>query len=371
MQIFFSLTRKGESIYCYQIFISFHWFMQIEKNIDLQSYNTLQIAVKAKYFVKIENESDIFELMNSEIWKSEKHCILSGWSNILFTQDFDGIVLKIETKWKKIIKSENNSVLVEVSAWENRSDFVERTYENNRYGIENLIDIPWNVGTAPVSNIWAYGIEVANVVYEVEWVDLNSGEKKVFQNSECEFGYRTSIFKYKLRNQFLVTRVRFLLSVVDEDYQPNIWYKDIQNYISEFWLSPHTPKEVSQIVREIRANKLPDWHKIWTAWSFFSNPIITLDGWSKLEKQFPNLSHHKCEYLWEKKIKLSAGQLIDLCWLKWWRTENWTAWTYEKHALILINEWWNASDVLEAMKYIQLSVNAKFWVDLEPEVVLI
>lgn len=371
LQIFFSLTRKGESIYWYQIFISFHWFMQIEKNINLQSYNTLQIPVKAKYFVKIENESDIFELMDAEIWKSEKHCILSGWSNILFTQDFDGIVLKIETKWKKIIKSENNSAIIEVAAGENRSDFVERCCENNRYGIENLIDIPWNVGTAPVSNIWAYGTEVSSLVYEVEWVDLNSGEKKVFQNSECEFGYRTSIFKYKLRNQFLVTRVRFLLSVVDKNYHPNIWYKDIQNFVSEHWLNPHTPKEVSQIVREIRANKLPDWHKIWTAWSFFSNPIITLNQWLDLEKKFPNLSHHECEYLWEKKIKLSAGQLIDLCWLKWWRTENWTAWTYEKHALILINEWWDASDVLEAMKYIQNAVREKFWVQLEPEVVLI
>ena len=367
----FSLWQEMLNLYTPIRFILAQNSMQIEKNIDLQSYNTLQIPVKAKYFVKIENESDIFELMDAEIWKSEKHCILSGWSNILFTHDFDWIVIKIETKWKKIIKSENNSVILEVAAGENWSDFVERCCENNYCGIENLIDIPWNVGTAPVSNIWAYGIEVANVVYEVEWVDLNSVEKKVFQNSECEFGYRTSIFKYKLRNQFLVTKVRFLLSVVDKNYHPNIWYKDIQNFVSEFWLSPETPIEVAQIVREIRANKLPDRHKIWTAWSFFSNPIITLDGWSKLEKKFPNLSHHECEDFREKKVKLSAGQLIDLCWLKWWRTENWTAWTYEKHALILINEWGNSKDVLDAMYYIQNSVKNKFGVQLYPEVVLI
>ena len=367
----FSLWQEMLNLYTPIRFILAQNSMQIEKNIDLQSYNTLQIPVKAKYFVKIEDESDIFELMDAEIWKSEKHCILSGWSNILFTHDFDWIVIKIETKWKKIIKSENNSVILEVAAGENWSDFVERCCENNYCGIENLIDIPWNVGTAPVSNIWAYGIEVANVVYEVEWVDLNSVEKKVFQNSECEFGYRTSIFKYKLRNQFLVTKVRFLLSVVDKNYHPNIWYKDIQNFVSEFWLSPETPIEVAQIVREIRANKLPDRHKIWTAWSFFSNPIITLDGWSKLEKKFPNLSHHECEDFREKKVKLSAGQLIDLCWLKWWRTENWTAWTYEKHALILINEWGNSKDVLDAMYYIQNSVKNKFGVQLYPEVVLI
>lgn len=345
--------------------------MQIQENIDLKPYNTLQIPVKAKYFVKIENESDVFDLINSEIWKIEKHCILSGGSNTLFTHDFDGIVVKIETNWKNVIKSDEDWMMIEVAAGENRSDFVERCCESNYCWIENLIDIPWNVGTAPVSNIWAYWTEVSSVIYEVEWIDLNSWEIKIFKKSECEFWYRTSIFKYKLKNQFLVTKVRFLLFMVDEDYQPNIWYKDIQNYISEHWIQPRTPKDVKEIIREIRANKLPDWHKIWTAWSFFSNPIITLSQRSDLEKNFPNLSHHECEDFWEKKVKLSAGQLIDLCWLKWWRIKNWTAWTYQKHALILINQWWNASDVLDAMRHIQNCVKEKFWVQLEPEVVLV
>ncbi len=345
--------------------------MQIENNINLKFYNTLQIPVNSKYFVRIENESDIFDLMKTDLRRSEKHCVLNWWANILFTQDFDGIVLKIETKWKEIIKSENNNVIVEIAAGENWSDFVEWCCDNNYCGVENLIDIPWNVGTAPVSNIWAYGIEVSSVVYEVEWIDLNTWEKKVFKKSECEFGYRTSIFKYTLRNKLLVTKVRFLLWVVDENYELNIWYKDIENYISENGVNPKTPKEVAEIIHEIRKNKLPDWHKIWTAWSFFANPIITLDEWKELEKIFPDLSHHECIEFGEKKIKLSAGQLIDQCWLKWWRTENWKAWTYQKHALILVNQWWNADDVLEAMHHIQNSVKDKFWVMLEPEVVLV
>ena len=345
--------------------------MQIDENIDLKQYNTLQIPVNAKYFVRIEKESDIFELMNTDLRKNEKHCILNWGSNTLFTQDFDGIVVKIETKWKEVIKFEDGSVIIEVLAWENRSDFVQWCCENNYCGIENLIDIPWNVGTAPVSNIWAYGTEVSSIVYEVEWIDLTTWESKIFKKSGCEFGYRTSIFKYSLRNQFLVTKVRFLLSIFNENYEPNIWYKDIQNYISEHWISPKTPKDVSEIISEIRANKLPDWHKIWTAWSFFSNPIISLDERAELEKKFPDLSHHECIDFGERKVKLSAGQLIDQCGLKWWRIPNWTAWTYEKHALILVNEWWNADDVLEAMHYIQKSVKNKFWVQLEPEVVLI
>lgn len=345
--------------------------MYIEENIDLKPYNTLQIPVKAKYFVIIERESDILDLMKNDLRKTEKHCILNGGSNTLFTQDFDGIVVKIETKWKEIIKSENGSLLVEAAAWENWSDFVEWVCENNRYWIENLIDIPWNVGTAPVSNIGAYGTEVSSVVYEVEWIDLITWEKNIFKNSECEFGYRTSIFKYTLKGKFLVTKVRFLLSVVDENYSPNIWYADVQKFIAEKWISLKTPKEVAEIIREIRANKLPDWHKIWTAWSFFSNPIITLDERTELEKSFPDLSHHECIDFGEKKMKLSAGQLIDRCGLKWWRIKNWTAWTYEKHALILINEWWKADDVLEAMHHIQDCVKDKFWVQLEPEVVLV
>ena len=345
--------------------------MHIEENVDLKPYNTLQIPVKAKYFVRIEIESDILELIKTDLWKKEKHCILNGGSNTLFTQDFDGIVVKIETKWKEIIKSENNQVSIEVAAGENWSDFVDRCCENNYCGIENLIDIPWNVGTAPVSNIWAYGAEVSSVVYEVDWIDLNTWETWTYKNESCMFGYRTSVFKYTQRNLVLVTKVRFLLSVVDENYTPNIWYADVQKFIAEKWISLKTPKEVAEIIREIRANKLPDWHKIWTAWSFFSNPIITLDEWAELEKSFSDLSHHECIDFGEKKMKLSAGQLIDQCWLKWWRTENSAAWTYEKHALILINEWWNADDVLETMHYIKKCVKDKFWVQLEPEVVLV
>jgi len=345
--------------------------MKIEKNVNLKGYNTLQIPAFAKYFVIIRSEEEIFELIKNDLWKTEKHCILNWWANVLFTRDFDWIVVKVELKWKKIVKSENNSVMIEVAAGECWTDFVDWCCINNYCGIENLVDIPWNVWTAPVSNIWAYGTEVSSVVYEVDWIDLTTWEVRTYKNESCMFGYRTSVFKYTQRNLFLVTKVRFLLSILDENYKPNIWYKDIQNYMVENWVYPRTPKEVANIIHEIRSNKLPDWHKIWTAWSFFSNPIISLNKRMDLEKNFPDLSHHECIEFGEKKVKLSAGQLIDQCWLKWWRTENKKAWTYEKHALILVNEWWDAGDVLEAMHYIQKCVDDKFWVKLEPEVVLI
>ena len=345
--------------------------LKFEYNVYLKPYNTLQIPVTTKYFVRIESEDDVFELINSDLWKNEKHCILNWWSNVLFTKDFDWIVIKVELMWKEILESVNNSVLIEIMAGENWSDFVEWCCDNNLCWIENLIDIPWNVGTAPVSNIWAYGVEVSDYVYEVEWIDLSTAKKKIFKKFECEFAYRTSLFKHKLKESFLVTKVRLLLPKFDDKYVPNVWYADIQKLITERWINPKTPKEIYEIVREIRENKLPDWHEIWTAWSFFSNPIISLDEWNKLEKNFPDLSHHECVEFGEKKMKLSAGQLIDRCGLKGWRIQNWTAWTYEKHALILVNQGWNAEDVLNAMRYIQESVDKKFCVKLEPEVVLV
>lgn len=351
--------------------------MQIEKNVSLKNYNTLQIPVNAKYLVKISGEKDLQDLFETDIWKSESHYILNGGANVLFTKDFNGIVLKIENHWKKIISDfmgeENRKyVIVECEWWENWSDFVNWTCENGLCWLENLIDIPWNVWTAPVSNIWAYGTEISKYVYEVEWIDLNTKERRIYKKSECEFAYRTSLFKHGLKENFLILRVRFLLPAFDQDYTLNLNYADIQKLILERWYEPRTPGELAEMIHEIRLNKLPDWHVIGTAWSFFANPIVSEKQRTELERQFPELSHHDyVDWTWEKKQKLSAGQLIDLCGLKWWRIENWKAGTYERHALILVNEWWTADDVLEAMHYIQKSVYDKFWVRLEPEVVLV
>ena len=341
--------------------------MKIEENVSLKDCNTLQIPVIARYLVRIQEEQDVYELIQSDLWKVEKHCILNGWANVLFTKDFDGIVLKMEMKWKAFIED----WLVEAYAWENWSDFVEWICSKWYCWVENLIDIPGNVGTAPVSNIWAYWVEISKYVKYVEGVNLQTWEKKIYNHEDCEFAYRTSIFKHSLKENFLIIKVEFSLNRVDETYVPNIGYADIQKQISESWNSPTTPIEVLNIVRDIRANKLPDWHKIWTAGSFFANPIVTKVERLKLEKQFPNLSHHDYLEWTEMKIKLSAGQLIDLCGLKWWRIKNGMAGTYEKHALILINDWGNADDVLEAMHYIQKMVLDKFGVRLEPEVVLV
>ena len=341
--------------------------MKIEENVSLKDYNTLQIPVKAKYLVRIHEEKDIHELMQSNLWKVEKHCILNGWANILFTENFDGIVLKMEMEWKAVVED----WLVEVYAWENWSDFVEWVCNKWYYWIENLIDIPGNVWTAPVSNIWAYWVEISKYVKYVEGIDLQTGEKQIYSNSDCEFAYRTSIFKHSLKENFLIIKVWFELPYVDEIYTPNVSYADIQRKIEESWNMPKTPIDLLKIVRGIRANKLPDWHKIWTAWSFFANPVLTKFERDNLEKTFPNLSHHDYFEWGETKVKLSAGQLIDLCWLKWWRTNNGKSGTYEKHALILVNDWWTAEDVLEAMHHIQNMVFDKFGVKLEPEVVLV
>lgn len=342
--------------------------MNIERDVSLEEYNTFKIPVKAKYLVRIQKEQDIYDLMQNDLWNKEKHYILNWWANVLFTRDFDWIILKIEMIGKTVL---NDLWLIEVYSWENRSDFVEWSCSKWYYWIENLIDIPWNVGTAPVSNIWAYWVEIASFVKYVEWINLKTWKKEIFCNEDCEFSYRTSLFKHGLKENFLITKVDFCLPKVTEWYKPNITYHDVKSKIEDLWIIVNTPIEVLNIVRDIRASKLPDWHKIGTAGSFFANPIITQQEWSLLVQKFENLSHHDCIVWLETKVKLSWGQLIDLCWLKWWRTKNGKAWTYEKHALILVNEWWTAEDVLDAMSTIQKMVFEKFGVHLDPEVVLV
>lgn len=346
--------------------------MIIENDVNLKQYNTLQIPVNAKYFVVVKSHEDINNLINSELWKNKIHCILWWWSNIFFTKDFDWIIVKNEIMWKRIDKLSINSYLVEVWAGENWSDFVEWSCINNMSWIENLISIPGNVWTSPVSNIWAYWVEVSKFIYDVQWIDLKTGKIAIFKNSECEFDYRNSIFKRLLKQDFIITKVRFLLNKFDKNYTPNISYPDIQKYIIDNDKTPKTPTEISEIIKIIRNNKLPNWHKIWTAWSFFSNPIVSKKQLNVLESIDSTIIYHEIQNkTWEIMYKLSAGQLIEKCWLKWWRISNWTTWTFIKHALILINEWWTADDVLESMHIIQNKVKESFWIQLEPEVVLI
>lgn len=230
-----------------------------------------------------------------------------------------------------------------------------------------MVLIPSTVGAAPFGNIGAYGKEAKDIVYEVEWIDIVSKEKKVRSNSECRFGYRESIFKGELKNTVIITAVTFVLQKQSAHYIPHIQYKDIQDVLAREWKDPMniSAQEVAHIIIDIRESKLPDRKKIGTAGSFFKNPVITKDQFEKLLLEYPQLKWN----IVDNEIKLSAGQLIELAWYKW-RVE-WPVATYDKHALIIVNNGGASGEAIRAFaQAIQQKVDEVFAVKLEPEVII-
>lgn len=341
--------------------------LNIKENFDLTNLNTFKIKAKAKHFIEINFEKDMEELFSSKILDKNCFYILWWWANTVFMNDFEWTIIKMNIKWKKILQKENDHVLLEVWAWENRDEFIYFCVENNFAWLENLANIPWEVWASPVQNVWAYWVEAKDCIFSVSWYNLKSKKYQTLNNTECKFWYRDSIFKNELKNQFIITKVVFKLKNAKKNYNPNLDYRDIQNHIIENKIQTITPKKLYKIITTIRNNKLPNWEKIGTAGSFFKNPKIKSDQFHKLQKEFPELKWFELE---NKEIKLSSGQLIDLCWLKWYNI--WWIQVYPKHALVLINTWnWTWEELQKLKNYIQQKVKSKFWINIEPEVILI
>ncbi len=343
----------------------------MQENISLKSYNTLQIDVTAKYFMEIKNTYSLLQFLETKEWKENKHRILWWGSNTLFLSDYyDGIVLHPAIKGIETIKETDTELYLQVWAWEDWNEFVNYTINNGLWWIENLVLIPGNVWTSAVSNIWAYWQEACETIYEVIGVNLETNTIQKLSNDDCNFSYRNSIFKNELKDKFIITHVVYKLKKIDDNYEFKTSYKDVTTYFENnniqfenLSILEKLPL-LSKAIEEIRRNKLPDHTKIWTAWSYFKNPEISLPERDLLQTKYPELRAHLTE---NETMKLSAGQLIELCWWKW-KEVNWVK-MYEKHALILINSnpLWEA--VAEYAQMVQDSVKEKFWIQLEPEVI--
>ena len=341
------------------------------ENVSLKSLNTLQVDVTAKFYVEIKNTYSLLQFLETKEWKENKHRILWWGSNTLFLSDYyDGIVLHPDIKGIETIKETETEIYLQVWAWEDRNEFVNYTINNGLWWIENLILIPGNVWTSAVSNIGAYWQEACETIYEIVWVNLETNTIQKISNDDCNFSYRNSIFKNELKDKFIITHVVYKLKKVDWDYEFKTSYKDVTAYFESnnidfdnLSISEKLPT-ISKAIEVIRRNKLPDHTKLWTAWSYFKNPEISLPERDDLQTKFPELRTHLTE---NETMKLSAGQLIELCWWKW-KEVNWVK-MYEKHALILINSnpLWEA--VAEYAQMVQDSVKEKFWIQLEPEVI--
>jgi len=342
--------------------------MQIQNNIDLKSYNTFQVKSVAKYFVQIQSAQDILQLIESPIYQENKTFFLGAGANTIFVNDFDGLVIKIDILWKEILSQNDDEVIIKVGAWENRHDFVLRCAQNNFVGMENLAYIPSNIWATAVQNIWAYWTEAKDIIQTVYGVNLQTKEIQTLQNNECHFGYRESIFKNELKNKFIITHVIFKLQKYNPDYKFNCEYSGINQKINELWFDLEDIKasDFVQVITQIRKDKLPDREKIWTAGSFFKNPVITNEQREVLQKNFPELKW----FVVDGWIKLSAWQLIDMCGFKW--QSDGKVWTYKNHALILVNEWdANGQDIKNFANQIQTKIQEKFGIFLDPEAIFV
>lgn len=342
--------------------------MLIEKNVNLKKYNTFQVDSTAKFFCNIKNEECILELLKTKEYQKNKNFVLWSWANIVFVWDFDGLVIKVDILGKKIIQEDDKEVLVGVWAGENRNDFVIWCAENNFVWIENMAYIPSSVWACAVQNIWAYGVEAKDIIENVEWVNLEKKEIQILKKNECNFGYRQSIFKSKLKDKFIITKVVFKLKKWGKDYKFNCEYNGIKEKIDEMWLGFNNmrPIDFANVITEIRKEKLPDWKVVWTAGSFFKNPVISINQRGSLKNNLPELKWFEVK----NGIKLSAWQLIDICGFKW--KSDGKVWTYKSHALVLVNEWAaNGKDVQNFAKKIQNKVKEIFGVELEPEAIFV
>lgn len=336
--------------------------MKVLSNFSLRPHNTFNIDCRADFFAAPKNEDEIISLLN-EISISDRILILGGGSNILFSNDFHGLIISPNFKGIKIIDSKDDNLIMEVGAGENWHEFVTSCVKNQYYGLENLALIPGKVGAAPVQNIGAYGVEQDTVFIGLKGFDLNKREFIEMNFDKCKFSYRDSIFKNTLIDKFVITSVKYRLSLKKKLYTD---YKDIRNEIKKFNITEPDLKYVYDTVCKIRKNKLPNPKFLGNAGSFFKNPFIEMDLFNELKKNFNDLP----EYYLNNKLKVPAAWLIENCGWKGKRIGD--AGVYEKHALILVN-YGNASgqDILELASKIKESVFIKFGIRLEEEVKIV
>ena len=336
--------------------------MQIHEAFSLLPYNTFRIDVKARYFSTFSNTDELSELTTHD--SKLTTLILGGGSNILFTKDHDGAVLKNEIKGIELQHEDADHVYVKVGAGENWHQFVLHCIDHNWAGIENLSLIPGNIGASPIQNIGAYGVELDDVFWSLEAFHLSERKIHTFTATDCEFGYRDSVFKNRYKNEFAILSVTFQLKK-----KPiyHIGYGAITEELEKMGVKDLSIKAVSQAVINIRSSKLPDPQKIPNAGSFFKNPEVPNEKYEALKLQFPNIVAYP---LAKGSVKLAAGWMIEQCGWKGYRKGD--AGCHSKQALVLVN-YGNATgkEIYDLSEEILQSVRNKFDVALEREVNII
>jgi len=332
--------------------------LNIQRNISLKNYNTFGINVIAKRFISVKSVYELQQLLKIE----RDIFLISGGSNMLLTKDINKLVVHIDIEGISIDRENENDVYLTVNAGENWHNFVLWCVTNNYGGIENLSLIPGNVGTCPIQNIGAYGVEVKDTITKVEAIEIETGKLVQFSNEDCNFGYRNSIFKNDAKGKFIITAVSFKLTKKSHDL--NTSYGVIETELAAKNIKTPSLKNISDAVISIRKSKLPDPKEIGNSGSFFKNPVISVIKFNELQENFSTIPSYKVS---EKEIKVPAGWLIEQAGFKGKRYGEYGVHT--KQALVLVN-YGDASgkEIHQLAQRIQKAILNKFGIRLEIEV---
>ncbi len=357
-------TYSNAHISCRGVMPEATGVLLVKENVSLQSYNTFGIDVKARKMVSLRCRADYEALLQSDWLHNNTFVVLGGGSNMVFTQDFDDVIVHPNNANIRLLEQRDGHYYIEAEAGVVWDEFVRRCMMESWFGVENLAAIPGTVGAAPVQNVGAYGVEAKDIIDRVYCFDITTGAERVLTCEECGFGYRWSVFKGELKNRMLVERVVFRLNV---DYQPHLGYKALTASLAERGITQPTAQQVADVVRAVRCAKLPDPKFVGSAGSFFKNPVVSREAYLSLCSDFPNLVAFPVE---GDCYKLAAGWLIEHA--GWKGASLGRAGVYEKQALVLVNRGGCSGDEVKHLaETIIADVEARFHVRLETEAIFV
>ena len=328
-------------------------------HFNLQNYNTLASPVHADFFVAVKDDAELIAALKFANEKKLPLLVLGGGSNIVLHDDFPGLAIHVQFFGKELVREDEHHVYVKAAAGENWSDFVDYCLDEHYWGLENLTLIPGNVGAAPIQNIGAYGVELKDVFSELTALDIKTGLTITFTHEACQFGYRDSVFKNLLKDQFIITSVTFKLTKVPS---LKIHYPALRSALVDYAESDITPELVSQIVADIRRSKLPDPKQLPNVGSFFKNPVVTHEKLLELQQKHPDIIFYPAD---QNLVKLAAGWLIEQAGLKGFSDG---AEIHSQQALVLTNpQRLTGAVVLKVADLVKESILSKYGVQLEQE----
>lgn len=336
----------------------------ITEHASLKELNTFHIDAKAAWFTTLTSVEALSEMVQDGVFRRFRYMLMGGGSNMLFTRDFDGLIIKNELHGIYVVEENDHYVWVQAAAGESWHKLVLFCVGHGYSGIENLSLIPGTTGAAPIQNIGAYGVELKDVFHSLEAVNLFTGKNEIFDKEACAFGYRDSIFKNEHKGKYCITSITLQLKKYPE---LNVTYGAIRDTLDKMGVVSPGIKDISDAVMRIRRSKLPDPHEIGNAGSFFKNPEISAEAFAVLKSQFPEIPGYPTDH---QRIKVPAGWLIEQCGWKGKRVGN--TGSHKDQALVLVN-YGNATgnEIYALALEIQSSVLKKFGINIHPEVNII